>query len=253
MHGFWQGFRAVMPLWFGMIPFGLAYAVAARGAGLSLFDTQLMSVAVFAGAAQFTAAGLFAVHAGAATLVLTTLVINIRHLLYGLSLGVGLEARGPARLLVAPMLTDEAFGVTAAAGRRDLPFVLGAEASVFVVWNLSTLVGGLAGSAVPDPNALGVDFIFPLAFLALLIPLLRDRTAVLVALASAVLAVVAARFLPGGLVVLAVGTAGALLGAWWSGQAEGAAAERADGAAAPGGAPRSPERSAPGSRRRASR
>src|SRR5262245_15747960 len=85
-EGFWTGFRAMAPLWLGVIPFGLAYAVTARGAGLSLLETQALSLFVFAGSAQVSAAGLFATAAGGFSIVLTTFLLNVRHVLYGLSL-----------------------------------------------------------------------------------------------------------------------------------------------------------------------
>lgn len=56
---FWRGFRALLPLWPGMVPFAVAYAVTARAGGLSVWETQLMSLTVFAGASQFAAAGQF--------------------------------------------------------------------------------------------------------------------------------------------------------------------------------------------------
>lgn len=211
---FWQGFAAMLPLWLGVAPFAVAYAVTARGAGLSLFDTQLMSAAVFAGASQFSAAGLFASGAGAAAILFTTFLLNVRHVLYGLSLGRQVALTPRQRLVAAHFLTDEAYGVTVARGARTFSFVLGAELSLFAVWNAFTLLGALLGSVVPDPNKLGVDFVFPLAFLGLLIPLLRGRTEVIVALLSGLAAWLLSRALPSGLVVLTVGIGGALLGAW---------------------------------------
>ena len=208
MAEFWRGWRAMVPLYVGVIPFGLAYAVSARSAGLGLLDTQLMSLAVFAGSAQFSAAGLFAVQAGWLALVLTTFVINVRHLLYSLTLS--------QRLLAAQFLTDEAFGVVIASGRTTLGFLLGAELSLYAVWNLSTLIGGLASSAVTDPQALGVDFIFPLTFLALLIPLLKRPLEIAVALFCGLATVLLVRVFNPGLIILVIGLGGSLLGAWLS-------------------------------------
>lgn len=196
-----------------MLPFGMAYAVTARAAGLSLFDTQLMSLMVFAGAAQFTAAGLFAGAAAPAALILTTFVINVRHVLYSLTLGQRMRLGWPQRIISAHFLTDEAFGVVVAAGARTFPFLLGAELSLYLIWNLSTLAGSLLGGAVPDPEALGLDVIFPLAFLALLVPLLRRPIDVAVALFSGATGLLAVQVMPGGLAVLVVGVLGALVGA----------------------------------------
>lgn len=212
---FWRGFRALIPLWLGMVPFAVAYAVTARAAGLGVWETCLMSLTVFAGASQFAAAGLFASGATTLSIVGTTLLLNARHLLYGLSLARQLPLTPGQRLWAAQFLTDEAYGVSVVAGPRDpaglsFAFVLGAELSLYLIWNLATLGGALAGAILPDPAALGVGVVFPLAFLMLLVPLLGARTPLLVALVAGLGAWGLSRVLPGGLVVLlaAVGAAG---------------------------------------------
>lgn len=216
---FWRGFRALMPLWLGVIPFAVAYAVTARAAGLGVGETQLMSLAVFAGASQFAAAGLFAGGASALGIVATTFLLNVRHVLYGLSLARQVPLTRTQRAIAAQFLTDEAYGMAVVRGPGEpgglsFAFLLGAELSLYVVWNAATLAGALAGGILPDPAALGVGVIFPLAFLGLLVPLLVDRGAVLVALASGLGAWGLSRVLPGGLVVLLAGVGGALLGAF---------------------------------------
>jgi 4-azaleucine resistance transporter AzlC len=211
---FRRGFWILAPLWLGVVPFSLAYAVTARSAGLSLLETQALSVFVFAGSAQLSAVGLFAVGAAGVEIVLTTLLLNVRHVLYGLSLGRELSLTRRQRPVAAFFLTDEAFGVVAAARERSFPFLLGAELSLFMMWNLATLAGFLLGAAIPDPEQLGVDLIFPLAFLALLVPLVRTRIELIVALASGALAFGLARTLPGGLPILLTGIGGSLLGAF---------------------------------------
>jgi 4-azaleucine resistance transporter AzlC len=211
---FRHGFRAMVPLWLGVIPFGLAYAVIARDAGLSLLETQALSILVFAGASQVSAVGLFARGAGGLEIVLTTFLLNVRHVLYGLSLGRSVPLTARERIAAAYFLTDEAYGVSIARGANTFRFVLGAELSLFVVWNIATFAGALLGGVIPDPERIGVDFVFPVAFLALLVPLLRRRVDVLVAVLAGLLAWTLAKWLPGGLPVLGAGVAGALLGAF---------------------------------------
>jgi 4-azaleucine resistance transporter AzlC len=208
-----RGFRAVVPLWLGVVPFAFAYAVMARNGGLGLLETQLMSVLVFAGGAQFSAAGLFAAGATGVEIILTTFLLNVRHVLYGMSLTRQVPMTGAQRLVAAHFLTDEAYGVTLASGETSFAFLLGAELSVFVPWNLTSCVGALAGQVIPDPARLGVDFVFPLAFLALLVPLLKGWSEVLVAVFSGLLALAVSRVAPGGLAILVAGVAGSLLGA----------------------------------------
>ncbi len=83
-----------------------------------------------------------------------------------------------------------------------------------MTWNAATLAGALLGAAIPDPERLGVDLVFPLAFLALLVPLLRTRVELAVAVASGVVAYVLTQVLPGGLPIIVAGVTGSLLGAW---------------------------------------
>ncbi|HVW88515.1 MAG TPA: AzlC family ABC transporter permease, partial [Gaiellaceae bacterium] len=208
-----HGFRAMMPLWLGVAPFGVAYAVIARNAGLSLVETQALSLLVFAGSSQVSAAGLFARGAGGLEIVLTTFLLNVRHVLYGVSLGRRVPLSRRERPIAAFFLTDEAYGVSISRGARTFRYVLGAELSLFLVWNVSTLAGALVGGAIPDPERLGVDFVFPVAFLALLVPLLRRRADVLVAVAAGLVAWLVSKSLPGGLPVIVAGVAGAFLGA----------------------------------------
>lgn len=179
--GFGAGFRAMAPLWIGVVPFGAAYAVSARAAGIDPVHTQLMSLLVFAGGAQFAAVGLIAAGAGPWTLISTTFLLNLRHLLYGVVVAATTELRGGRRLLGAHVLTDEAFGVHVAHGRGRPAFLIGAGLSLFVVWNAATLAGSLLARSLPEPQAIGLDIVFPLAFLALLVPLLRNRRTLAVA------------------------------------------------------------------------
>jgi predicted branched-subunit amino acid permease len=133
--------------------------------------------------------------------------------LYGLSLGRRIPLAGWRRPTAAYFLTDEAFGVVSASGERSFGFLLGAELSLFFAWNAATFGGAIAGTAITDPEALGLDLVFPLAFLALLVPLVRTRVELTVAFVSGALAYVLARGLPGGLPILVAGIAGSLLGA----------------------------------------
>jgi 4-azaleucine resistance transporter AzlC len=215
---FWRGFRIMIPLWLGVMPFAVAYAVTARAAGLSVWETTLMSLTTFAGASQFAAAGMFGAHASAVSIVVTTFLLNARHVLYGLSLARQLPLSAAQRLTAAQFLTDEAYGMVIVNGPKDpagltYPFLLGAALSLYAAWNATTLLGALAGSVLPDPEALGVGVIFPLAFLGLLVPLLVSRLTLLVAAVSGLGAWALSQVLPGGLVILVAGVGGALLGA----------------------------------------
>jgi 4-azaleucine resistance transporter AzlC len=212
-----RGFLAMIPLWAGVAPFAVAFALLARTAGFSAIETQALSLLVFAGGAQMAIVTLYAGGASAVAIVLTVLVLNLRHVLYGLSLSrqLGRQTRPPLPFL-AFMLTDEAYGVTVRDrldGRGGGPgFFLGACLSLYSVYNLATLTGALAGRLLPDPHRLGLDFIFPLCFLALLLPLLRNWRQGVVAAVSALAALLLSRVTAGGITILLAAITAAALG-----------------------------------------
>ena len=211
-----NGFVAVMPLWPGGIPFGITFAILARESGYSAFETQLMSLLVYAGSAQMAMVTLAAGGAGALAIVLTALTLNLRHILYGLSANrqIGVAER-PRRSILAFFLTDESYGMTTRAwlaGRGSAAFMLGAGLSLYIEFNLSTLAGILFGSLLPDVERIGLDIIFPLWFLALLLPLLRTRRHLLVAAVAATIALLAGQTLSGGVTILLATVAAALTG-----------------------------------------
>jgi len=213
---FARGFVALLPLWAGAIPAGIAYGVAARSAGLGVGEAQLMSVVVFSAAAQVSAAALLAAGAPPAVLVGTVLALNAQLFLLSLTVGRQLRLSWPERLLAACFLTDGAFGIAAAQGPLRLPVLLGTGVSMFVAWNVGTALGTLVGQAVPDPRRLGLDLVATLTFLAVLVPLVRTRATVLVALVAGATVIVLARVVPSGVAVLGAGVAGIAAGAWWT-------------------------------------
>lgn len=217
-----RGVRAVAPLWLGIFPASVAYAVLAREAGLDPAQTQLASLVVFAGSAQLALVTLGADHAAPFAIVLTGLLLNLRHILYGLSLGPLLPLSWAGQRWGLPfLLTDEVYGLTvreARAGRGGSGFLLGAGVGLWVPFNLATLIGSLVAARLPDTCGWGLEIVFPLTFLALLAPLVRSQRAVVVALAASGLAVGLGRTVPAGTTVLPATAAAADLGALLAGK-----------------------------------
>jgi 4-azaleucine resistance transporter AzlC len=214
---FRRGFLTTMLLWPGVMAFGLAFAILAHAAGFSVLETQALSFLVFAGASQVATVSLAASGAAPLAIVLTVLLLNLRHLLYSLSLvrRLGRPSR-PPRGVLAYFLTDESFGLTTRAfldGTGSDAFLFGSEISLFSSFNAATLAGSLLGSLLPNPQSIGLDFIFPLTFLALLVPLLRSWRHVLVALFAAAVAFVISRVGASGIAVLVAAVTAAGLGA----------------------------------------
>ncbi|MBM4423449.1 MAG: AzlC family ABC transporter permease [Chloroflexi bacterium] len=193
------GVRAQLPILLGVAPFGLIYGVLAVGAGLPPSIAQAMSSIVFAGSSQFIGTNLFADNAPFVVIVLTTFVVNLRHALYSASLAPHLE-RLPLRwkMLFAYLLTDEAYATGILnyqkPDRSGDPwkrhsFYFGTALALWLTWQLSTGIGILFGAQVPASWAL--DFALPLTFIALVIPALADRPAVISAVVGATVAVAA--------------------------------------------------------------
>ena len=213
---FLRGFIALLPLWIAAIPSGIAYGVAARGTGLSAVEAQLMSLLVFSAAAQVGSLALLGGQLPGALLVGTAMILNAQLLLLGLTAGRRTRPRWRARLLAAFFLTDGAFAVAAGQGRLRLSVLIGAGMSMYTAWNAGTAIGPIAGGALLAVRGLGIDFVLPLIFLALLVPLVRSRPALAVALIAGLGTIILARMIPAGLAVLVAGIAASLSGAWWS-------------------------------------
>jgi predicted branched-subunit amino acid permease len=211
-----HGAIAMLPLWAAAIPAGIAYGVAARGAGLSLAETQLMSLVVFSAVAQFSAVTLLAGGTALPVIVGTAMALNAQLLMLGLAVGRQLRPVWSVRLLSAWFLTDAAYGVAAARGPLRLPVLLGAGVSMYLAWNLGTALGAVAGHVVPDARRLSLDFVATLAFLAVLVPLVRSHAAGLAVLVAGVATLPLLPLLPGGIAVLGAGIAGSAAGALWT-------------------------------------
>jgi 4-azaleucine resistance transporter AzlC len=193
---FWAGVRAELPLLVGGFPFGLIYGALALNAGLSRAAAQLMSSTVFAGSAQFIAAQLVHENTPGFVIVLTIAVVNLRHMLYSASLAPYLAAL-PVRwkALLSYLLTDEAYAPTILHYEKKgiTPhahwFLLGAGSVLWIDWQLGTALGIFLGAAIPESSWL--DFALPLTFIAMVVPVLRDRPAIAAALSAGAVALVA--------------------------------------------------------------
>jgi 4-azaleucine resistance transporter AzlC len=215
MREFKRGMLAVLPLAPGVVAFGLLYGVMAGQVGFSPLQAWAMSAIVHAGSAQFAVLGMW--HAsGAVPIVLTTLVINARHLLMGASVAPHLRHLSPRwRGVLALWLSDESYALAMAAYERGDGghwYFLGANVGVYLLWPTSGLLGAILGAAIPDPGHYGLDLVFPLGFLGLLTAFVRDRVSVAVALAAGGLAVLGTCLLPGSWTVLLAGVLGSGLG-----------------------------------------
>jgi predicted branched-subunit amino acid permease len=184
---------------------GASFGALAAAAGVPPAITVALSLLVFAGGSQFLVVAVVAAGGSPFAAVLAGLLLNARHLPFGLAIGDVVGSSWGARLVGAHILIDESVAFARARGggpaARPLYWLVGVLA--FVSWNVAAVIGMLAGSAVPDPSAFGVDAAFPAGLLALLLPALRRPDARRVGLAAAGAALLATTVLPPGLPVLA--------------------------------------------------
>jgi predicted branched-subunit amino acid permease len=183
---------------------GASFGALAASARVPMALTMALSLLVFAGGSQFLVVAVVAAGSGSIAAVAAGLLINARHVPFGLAVGGNIAERWPARLLGTHFMVDEsvAFSRARGGGTRSRTAYWLCGALLFVAWNLGTVAGMLAGSAVPDPDSFGVDAAFPAALLALLLPSLRRADARRVGFLAAAAALLATPWLPAGLPVL---------------------------------------------------
>ena len=210
---FGRGFAAILPLWLAAAPFAFAFVIAARTAGIPDSSIQMMSLFMFTSAAQLALVELFAAGASAQIVLLTMLVMNIHHLLYGLTLTKEIRFSRAAQLLYGFFLTDAAFGVTVATTiKQKMPYLLGAELSMYSAWNLFTALGLWLGTFFVDVDIRYLDFVVPLTFFLLLVLVIKNRLDLLVGLVSVGLAVLFVKLGLGSRTVLLVALLGPAFG-----------------------------------------
>lgn len=209
---FLAGARATFPLIVGAVPFGIIFGALAVTSGLSPVGTVAMSAIVFAGSSQFIAAGLLAGGASTLVIIVTTFVVNVRHALYATSLAPHMRHL-PQRWLL-PLgfwMTDETYLVAIARYYRpDLSpykhwYYFGSALFMYTSWQASTLIGLVAGGAIPDPASWGLDFAMYVTFTGMLVPMITNSP-MLASVAVGALVALLANSLPNqlGLIVAAI-------------------------------------------------
>lgn len=205
---FIQGALAISPLCLAVIPWGLLAGSFAIDIGLGIFQSQALSLIVFAGSAQLVASGLIHAGAGLVTILLTTFVITSRHFLYGLTMRNTVSTLPLRwRLCLGFLLTDELFAVCGHQSEKIFNrwYALGAGLWFYLCWNLSTLAGILAGKFIPNLDSLGLDFAIAATFIAIVIPMIKESSVLISILTSLILSVGCQAFhIEGGLMIAGI-------------------------------------------------
>ena len=195
--------------------YGVSFGAVSVAAGLSVAQTCALSLLMFTGASQFALVGVLAAGGAPLSGALTALLLGTRNTLYGLRLAPLLQWSGWRRLLGAHLVIDEstAMSVTRSSRAAARLGFLTTGLSVFLLWNLATFAGAIAGTVLGDPRTFGLDAAVGAAFMALLWPRLRDRRNRLVAAAAAAVALGMVPISPAGVPVLAAAGVALLAGA----------------------------------------
>ncbi|MQM24342.1 AzlC family ABC transporter permease [Glycomyces albidus] len=189
----------------GIAVAGASFGALATAQGLQWWTTMAVSVLVYAGTAQFAALGVAASGGGPLAVVATGLVLNLRHVPYGLSVGHLYWDRWWTRLLGTQNLLDTTTAFALAEGddlRRAKIAYWTTGAGNAIAWIAGNLAGIAAGRQIASPEAFGLDAALPAIILALVLPALRDRSTLLACAVGAAIALATSPFLTGGLPVL---------------------------------------------------
>jgi 4-azaleucine resistance transporter AzlC len=216
LAGVRRGVRDIAPLMLAMVPYGMAFGVAAAQKGLEPWQALALSGLVFAGSAQFAALDLWVAPLAVLPVLLTTLAINARHLLYGAALYPWLRGSSAGqRFPVVAVLTDSTWVYATQAearGERDAGTLLGAGLLTWAVWVGSTALGLFAGGTIPDPKTFGIDVVMAVFFAVSLTGLWRGTDTLKPWAAAAAAGLLGMWLLPVGWHVIAGGLAGGLVG-----------------------------------------
>ncbi len=193
-HGWSSGVLRAVPIVLGYVPVGFAYGVLAQKSGISALNTILMSLLVYAGASQLIAVGLFVADIPVLSIVITTFVVNLRHLIMSSAVAPYLKRWRKFELAAfAYQLTDETFAVHSTHFPSGIPSkaeVFATNVTAQTAWITGTVLGIVAGQLISDVKAFALDYALPAMFVALLVLQIKNRVQIVIALFTGVLAII---------------------------------------------------------------
>jgi branched chain amino acid efflux pump len=213
-RGYGAGARAGLPFAVATIVLGVSFGVLARQLGWGVAAPIVCSVLVLSGSAQFASASILGAGGGVGTATLAAVFVNARFLPMGLAVAPSLAGGRLRRAVEAQTIVDASWALANRGdGTFERRFLIGATVPQLGAWIGGTAIGAVAGGFLADPEALGLDVVFPAFFLILLAEELRDRRAIAVAVIAGLIALTLVPFTPPGIPVVAACGA-ALLGLW---------------------------------------
>lgn len=214
-----RGFKASVPVIIGFIPIGIAYAIIARQAGMSIAQTTLMSVGVFAGAAQMMAAGMSGQGAAIISIIIATFILNLRHLIMSTCV---MNKMRPCpvwlRLLASFGVTDESFAIFTIEKEENsgIMFFLGLITGTYSSWIFGSFIGAVFSSLLPEIVSMSLGIALYAMFIGLLLPSLTNNLRLLMlAVLTALLNSMLCTFMASSWALIAATLLGAFIGVFF--------------------------------------
>lgn len=200
---FAAGLRAGLPFAVAGLLLSVTFAVGAEQAGLTGLAAVVFSAIVFAGSAQFAAVAIIAQGGTAGAAVVAAALVNSRFLPMGVALGPSLRGRAVSRAAQGQAVVDASWALASREdGSFDRGLLFGSTAIMYVSWVAGTAAGAIWGEKLGDPEALGLDAIFPAFFLSLLLIEMKSGRAIGVAALGALIALALIPVAPAGVPVM---------------------------------------------------
>ncbi len=221
--GFSAGAKKSLPVIIGMVPSAMAFGILAKTAGLSIWESLFMSAVVFAGASQFAALNMLMIGVSMADILITTALLNARHIMMGSSISQRME-RGInpfEKFALFFFLTDESFSIASLQGAEIVTpgFLWGVQLPIFLTWNVLTLCGYIGTAFLPRDLQSSMGIAIYALFLAIIIPAARKSRAAFIVTLSAMTLSALLKWLPifaqlnRGLAIIISAGAAAVIGA----------------------------------------
>lgn len=205
---FADGVRAGVPFAVAGFMLAISFGVVAQEAGFSAIAAIVFSAIVFAGSAQFAAVAIIAQGGTAGAVVVAAALVNSRFLPMGAALGPSLRGGAVTRAAQGQAVIDASWALAARGdGSFDRMMLFGSSVIGYVAWTLGTIAGAIWGEKLGDPEALGLDAIFPAFFVALLLLEMKSRRAIGVAALGALIALALVPVAPAGVPVMVASVA----------------------------------------------
>lgn len=191
---FKNGCLQEIPLQLGVFPFGIAYGILGIEVGLTNIQTYLLSIIIFAGVSQIVFAQLFSTFTPSFMIVGTIGIVNLRHILYGVSLSSYLKKLSLKwRVILSYLITDEAFAISYKRFSEEKKtkymhfHLLGSGITLWISWQISTLIGIFIGPSIPI--SLNLEYVIPLSFIAIVVVSINTKIKLIVFIMSALFSI----------------------------------------------------------------